>query len=581
MALLPLFMFTLLIAGARSGAGKWDPEASSRKADYLYLEAQNQALTGNPDAAFELLDRAASLNSSDPAIGYSLALFQLSLANTDSMYIHRALSGFRNYYRMNPDDYDRAAVYAQVLGMVGLTDEALAVAEETYRRAPDDPSHVIHLLKMLDQKGDSASLRRSVGLIDTVIEAGIYNDQSLILHKIKLLFFLGDSVPVEKEIHTLIDRGHQSSDPEWLVLASQAYSAMNRDSDALSVLNRAVEMDSANGLVLYALGQQYLAMGDSAQYERNTYSAMRMESLEPEVKAQLLQEYIVRHMEDSTHHERIASLLSTLEQQHPHEFTIHDLYARYLVYINDFNGAEEQEQLALDIDPAHEDKWLALIGLQIHNKHKALETADKALRYFPRSKDLYLQKAYCLSETGAPASDVFAAVDSALACVPATDTDALSEIYTFKGDMMQRVGDKALCDSIYSLALMYNPDNALALNNFAYFLAVQRRDLDKAQEMAERSLLIKPADIHTVDTYAWVMFQKGDYPRAREIFDSAIDSILSADDVSAEGFDHAGDIYFMTGDHDKAVEFWNQALKLEPDNATIRRKAVNRAYFAP
>ncbi len=48
---------------------------------------------------------------------------------------------------------------------------------------------------------------------------------------------------------------------------------------------------------------------------------------------------------------------------------------------------------------------------------------------------------------------------------------------------------------------------------------------------------------------------------------------------STEIYDHAGDIYFMSGDHTEAVEFWKEALKLDPENEAIKKKVTHRTYF--
>lgn len=39
------------------------------------------------------------------------------------------------------------------------------------------------------------------------------------------------------------------------------------------------------------------------------------------------------------------------------------------------------------------------------------------------------------------------------------------------------------------------------------------------------------------------------------------------------------DIYFMSGDHAEAVEFWKEALKLDPENEAIKKKVTHRTYF--
>lgn len=51
--------------------------------------------------------------------------------------------------------------------------------------------------------------------------------------------------------------------------------------------------------------------------------------------------------------------------------------------------------------------------------------------------------------------------------------------------------------------------------------------------------------------------------------------------ISAEVYEHAGDIYFMNQLHDKAVEFWEKGLALDPDNPGLRAKVRQRTYLPP
>lgn len=59
---------------------------------------------------------------------------------------------------------------------------------------------------------------------------------------------------------------------------------------------------------------------------------------------------------------------------------------------------------------------------------------------------------------------------------------------------------------------------------------------------------------------------------------TAIEEVLF-EEPSAEVYEHAGDIYFMTGEPEQAVVFWEKALELDPGNARILKKVKNKAYF--
>ena len=156
------------------------------------------------------------------------------------------------------------------------------------------------------------------------------------------------------------------------------------------------------------------------------------------------------------------------------------------------------------------------------------------------------------------------------------DFNKISQLYTSIGDIYQQTENSDSVIKYYDLAITYNPDNALALNNYAYALACQGKDLDKAEQMSAKAVQKDPESISSLDTYAWVFFKKQNYKLAKEY----IDKVLAIDEnPTAEIFHHAGDIYFMAGDPDEAVKFWEQALELTPDDELLKKKVTHKTYF--
>ena len=72
------------------------------------------------------------------------------------------------------------------------------------------------------------------------------------------------------------------------------------------------------------------------------------------------------------------------------------------------------------------------------------------------------------------------------------------------------------------------------------------------------------------------MFKKKDYERAREYIDEAI---ANEEHPTAELWEHAGDIYFMCGSPDEALDFWKKALALDPSSEMLQRKVKHKTYF--
>ena len=72
------------------------------------------------------------------------------------------------------------------------------------------------------------------------------------------------------------------------------------------------------------------------------------------------------------------------------------------------------------------------------------------------------------------------------------------------------------------------------------------------------------------------MFKKGDYKEAKSFIDKAMELSKVP---SAELYHHMGDIYFMCGDPERALELWKQAAELDPDDDLLQRKIKHKTYF--
>ena len=71
------------------------------------------------------------------------------------------------------------------------------------------------------------------------------------------------------------------------------------------------------------------------------------------------------------------------------------------------------------------------------------------------------------------------------------------------------------------------------------------------------------------------------YEKAREYIDKALQHIADREeDDNSSLYDHAGDIYYHLGLTAVAVGYWQEALKMNPENADlIKKKIANKKYY--
>jgi len=120
------------------------------------------------------------------------------------------------------------------------------------------------------------------------------------------------------------------------------------------------------------------------------------------------------------------------------------------------------------------------------------------------------------------------------------------------------------------------PRNTLVLNNYSYFLALRDEKLDKAKEMAKLANEIEPGVSSYEDTYAWLLYQTGDFTTAKTWIEKAL---ASGGSESAVVVDHYGDILYRLKDIEGAVVQWQKAKGLGLQSEVIDRKIQDRKVY--
>jgi tetratricopeptide (TPR) repeat protein len=138
----------------------------------------------------------------------------------------------------------------------------------------------------------------------------------------------------------------------------------------------------------------------------------------------------------------------------------------------------------------------------------------------------------------------------------------LGGLYEEKGDYDAAVEHLQAC-------LALDPRNAKACNYLGYMLAEQGANLDEAKTLIERALDIEPKNGYYLDSLGWVYYQEKEMEKAIEFLQLAVRH-LDHDDAVVR--DHLGDAHFAAGGIEQAIIQWRKALRLDPDNETIKEK---------
>ena len=138
--------------------------------------------------------------------------------------------------------------------------------------------------------------------------------------------------------------------------------------------------------------------------------------------------------------------------------------------------------------------------------------------------------------------------------------DSIVQVLTMRADVYYRMKDYLMAFETFETALKTDKEDLTVINNYAYYLAEQNRNLKEAEEMAKKVIEKENGNTTFLDTYGWVLYKRGKLNEAAKIMESIINSGEKPDAV---WYEHYGFVLKKQKKCKKAVENWNIALKLD------------------
>ena len=543
-----------------------------RKADYIFLQAQAVKGSDSIAAYFDLIKYAHKLDTTNTASAYYYGYLLTLKDNSTNTDREKGIALMKRHVEAHPEDYHEATYFSDLCMELGHKDLGLEVVEKL---AELNPTKTEVQMRLAAAYVRNEKYEQALKVYERIEE---FEGESIetTAYKAALCSEIGDTIGAIEQMRNLYNTA--PANVSYNLVMSEMFNQFGMPDSALYYLDRAQELEPNNGNVYFAKAQYYDAKGDSINFDKQIYNALVAPGLDVDTKLEVLTQYTSTQIMRNDSTDRVNNLFKVLIEQHPLEPKVHELYSMYFSTIKDYKHAVDELGYVLDLDPTNAQAWQRLMVVNVFddNYPKAIEAAKKALEYNPENMDLYRYIAplyYQMKEY----DKAIATYDDALALVDSLeDKELYSDLLGGKGDVMVELGDTIGAYSLYEKALSIFPGNTSIMNNYAYFLSLSDKDLDKAESMAAKAVNANPNNATFIDTYAWVYFKKKTYDMALFYIKSAINN---SDSPSSDIIEHYGDILYMTGDKEEAVKQWEKALELSPDSDILKRKVENKTYF--
>lgn len=349
------------------------------------------------------------------------------------------------------------------------------------------------------------------------------------------------------------------------------YKRTRSDAQCIIALEKAYKLDNGNHRIQADLLEEYVALGripDAIEIAMNNRSGSRNAINTEDMWGYLLTAIALDSMVTANYANDIVSVLDKTVERYPHSFGLLMPAGDLALRVNEIGRADRLFDAAIATAPAN---VLDEVYIRIGASYLTNNYPDLALQFtivhqpsFPkdfRFLALMGDASVALKQT----NDAITYYQAALELDP-----SLVDVWILLGIQADNAGQTEESDRAYRRALQLDPSNIVASNNFAYTLAVRKIALDTAQQLAMQAVEQQPSNPAYLDTYAWVLYQKGDASRAKFYAEQAVKL-----EGNATHYEHLGLILEQIGETERAVTCWNKALELDPERSYLKHKIAN------
>ena len=540
-----------------------------RKYDYFFLEAMRLKEKKDYASAFGLLQHCLDIHPNAASALYEVSQYYMFLRQ-----VPQGQEALEKAVANAPDNYWYSQGLASLYQQQNELDKAVTLLEQMVVRFPakQDP-----LFNLLDLYGRQEKYDEVISTLNR-LEKRMGKNEQLSMEKFRIYLQMKDDKKAFQEIESLVQE--YPMDMRYQVILGDVYLQNGKKQEAYDVYQKVLAAEPDNPMAIFSMASYYKQTGQEELYQQQLDTLLLNKKVTPDTKVGVMRQMIVENEQADKDSTQIIALFDRIMKQEQDDPQIPMLYAQYLLSKNMESESVPVLEQVVDLDPTNKAARMMLIGAAVKKEDykQIIKVCEPGIEATPDALEFYYYLAVAYNQAEKPDS-VISICKRALEHTTAdSKKEIVSDFYSILGDMYHTQKQMKESYAAYDSALVYNPSNIGALNNYAYYLSVERRDLDKAEEMSYKTVKAEPNNATYLDTYAWILFEKGNYAEARIYIDNAMKS--EGGDKSDVIVEHCGDIYYMTGDVDGALTYWKKALEMGSESKTLKQKIEKKKYIA-
>jgi len=520
----------------------------------------------------------------------ALAHFVEGMSFEENGEMDKALAAYRKVLDVDPGQANLASRVAALLTRQDDFPEAIDVLKDAIKANPSVPGPLLQLAFIYTKY-----LRRTDQAIDYVNRAIALDPHNIDAYERLCEIALGAGD--EKKALQSLDRAMEikSDDPAFWARLGKLYASIVFKPDRPPKPEEVARVNDIFKKAADRAGDDAAALKDVADYYASTQQIkeaiplyLRLLELEPDdinAREKLATGFVLTNQR-----EKAVEMLEAIIKEHPEKYQPYDLLAGLL---DDAARALEREkksdqakamfakaaanyEQSLIINPGRASPYLHLAELllgPLKQNERAVKVLSEARQHFPQTPEIVYYLGIAQREAK-HFQEAVATFEEALHEAEAEGTEiANARFYFDYGAAAEQAGLHDKAADLFRKSIAVDPANAAdAYNYLAYMWAEHDTHLDEAEQMIKLALQADPNNGAYIDTLGWLEFRQGKFDQALSDLLRAAQKLTREDPVVLE---HVGDACAKLNKPAQALDAWQKALNLDPQNKKLADKIDN------
>ena len=549
-------------------------DARLREAEFFFTEGEKYFILEDYTKALLYFQRVVELNPENGTVHYKIAEILLK-GNKQDDFVRASISieNALKFEKKNKYFYLLASNIYSGLNNFEKAENALETMMKEVK-GTEDYLYELAALYQYDKKPDEAiKIYNRAENILGISEVSSLQKQKIFLQQGKIEESIAEG---EKLLAAYPD------EENYVLGFAETLSQNDQGARGITYLEEFIKNHPEAGNAKMLLAGLYRDNGQEQKAREFVYHVFSDPTVDLNSKIQMLGTYSnVLHqqkekkIEDAEMKAFALDLFERLNSAYPKEPNVHIIGGDLYLILERNQEAHAEYLKAIQFGSTSFEAWQNLLFLesQLSQFDSLIFHSEQGLELFPNQSMLHYFNGY-----GHMRKKHYREAASSLEQAKRLSTgnpSLVSEINGLLGDAFNGIKEYEKSNKAYDEALVFNPNNDFVLNNYSYYLALRKENLEKAEKMSSQLVKNNPKNTAYLDTHAWVLFMREKYKEARKYIEKAIE----VGDVSATHYEHYGDILFQLGNIDEAVKQWQKAKSMGNGNELIDKKIANKRLY--